>query len=117
MTRKLALLVAILVIVVAAQTQGAEAHRASGHKSDNGWVCDLSGAIVAAGVGAATAPITGILAGGGWTAGCHVGETPHKPPILFGLPHLPTHCWYEFHWHRHHHHGPWHRQHKRFCYA
>lgn len=66
-----------------------------------GWVCTLSGALVAAGVGIATAGVTGILAGGGWTAGCELGANHRHPYITVGLPNNGS-CWYVFRRRRHH---------------
>ena len=50
------------------------------------WVCTLAGAVVGAGVGAITAGVTGILAGGAFTAGCELGASSNRNYIA-GLPH------------------------------
>ena len=48
------------------------------------WVCTLAGAVVAAGVGAATAGVTGILADGAFTAGCELGSSSNRS-LVAGL--------------------------------
>jgi RHS repeat-associated protein len=58
------------------------ARAASGH----GWQCTLAGAVVAAGVTAATAGITGILAGGAFTAGCLLSDESAPAKYNSGLP-------------------------------
>jgi hypothetical protein len=61
------------------------------------WICTLGGTLVAAGVGAATAGITGVLAGGGFTAGCMVGEpSSGQATMISGLPRVHNGCWWVF---------------------
>jgi hypothetical protein len=59
------------------------------------WICTIGGALVAAGVGKATAPVTGTLAGGAFTAGCNLGTT-YNATLISGLP-PTTRCWLEWH--------------------
>jgi len=61
------------------------------------WVCTLGGTLVAAGVGAATAGVTGILAGGAFTAGCQVGAADAAgAEMISGLPKMSNGCWWVF---------------------
>ncbi len=59
------------------------------------WVCTISGNIVAAGVGVATAGVTGILAGFAFTEGCNMGAG-NDPAYLSGLPRRPSDCFNVF---------------------
>jgi RHS repeat-associated protein len=75
--------------------RGGPLARAAGN---NEWVCTLTGAVVAAGVTAVTAGITGILAGGAWTAGCELGKS-HDPKLVSGSSELSSQgekCFYVF---------------------
>lgn len=97
-------LVALAILAFAAGILASRADAQPAKRGDNGWVCTLSGSIVGAGVGAATAPITGALAGGAWTAGCEVGKSSNDPPLVIsGLPRQKHRCWYDLKWVHWHH--------------
>ena len=89
--------------------------------STKGWVCTLTGAVVAAGVGALTAGITGVLAGGAFTAGCELAVESKKPEVISGLPNVPKNCWYNFRYVKRVHRKTGKRYYKRihevWCYA
>lgn len=62
------------------------------------WVCVIAGSIVAAGVGALTAEITGVLAEGAFTAGCIAGSSKNGA-LISGGPSLSSYgvgCYYVF---------------------
>lgn len=59
------------------------------------WVCTLGGTVVGAGVGVVTAGVTGILAGGAFTAGCELGSSSNKTYVS-GLPNHPSDCFNEW---------------------
>jgi hypothetical protein len=64
---------------------GCSGSMACAASSSKEWICTLAGTVVAAGVTALTAGVTGILAGGAFTAGCILGESNNRTYVS-GVP-------------------------------